>query len=60
MERVDRATPQPCRFELLQIALEGASWPSMSIENLLDRLTAPSEREVDLARNHSTTKGTLR
>ena len=60
MERVDRTMPQPCRCELLQMAFEGTSWPIMSMEHLLDRLTGPSEREFDLARNHSTNKGTFR
>ncbi len=60
MARMDRTVPQPCRCELLQVAFEGASWPIMSMEHLLDRLTDPSGHEPDLARKHSTKEGTSR
>lgn len=60
MARNDQNAPQPCRCELFQLALEGASWPMMSIEHLLDRLTDPSWGSSGLARNHSTNEGTSR
>lgn len=47
MAYMDRTKWQPSRFELLQMAFEGASWPFMSIEHLLDRLTDASERESE-------------
>jgi hypothetical protein len=60
MARMDRTTPQPCRCELLQMTFEGISWPMLSVEHLLDRLTDPSGRASDLARNQSTNEGTSR
>jgi len=60
MARMDRTTPQLCRCELLQVAFDGACWPIMSIEHLLDRLTDPSGHEPDLARDLSKNEGTSR
>lgn len=60
MARMDRTAPQPCRCELLQRSFEGASGPIMSLEHLLDRLTDPSGREPDSAREHSMNEGTSR
>jgi hypothetical protein len=38
MKSVDSIDLQPCRCELMQMAIDGAAWSTLSMEHLLDRV----------------------
>lgn len=58
MTPMDRPASHSCRCEVMQFAIEGLSWPSLSIEYLLDRLTEPASTHSGAARTNLMNEGT--